>query len=110
MPSLGQTLCQLEKSISNHGVGRVAKFFAGKMPRKMAKDPVFVAIQRQYFCSFQKLLMNQGLGLSPESDLVYLSRFWNLSASFAQGHGKTAGNRRTPANHRAVFACRRPFF
>jgi hypothetical protein len=50
MPSLGQTLCQLGKTVLNHGVTSVVKFSAGKMPGKMAKDAVFVATQRQHSC------------------------------------------------------------
>jgi hypothetical protein len=49
MASLGQTLCQLEKTFLNHRLGNDAEFFIEKNRGKMAKTLVFVARQRQYF-------------------------------------------------------------
>jgi hypothetical protein len=50
MPSLGQTLCQLGKTFLNQQLESVKKFFTADVAGERAKNPVFVASQRQHSC------------------------------------------------------------
>jgi hypothetical protein len=50
MPTLGQTLCQLEKTYSNQWLGSSVKIFTAEVARKEEKNQDVVAGQRQNSC------------------------------------------------------------
>jgi hypothetical protein len=50
MPSLGQTLCQLEKNYLNQQLGSPVRIFTAEVAEERGESRLFVARQRQHSC------------------------------------------------------------